>query len=350
MIRKLNLLGITILMLIPTLVFGQDKISKSIKMSRVGTITSIIPIQEAHSITDLKITGTMNATDFNMIKEHFTKLETLDLSDVFIRNYLGKNGTAGTRVQLYQNHAIPAYAFSTFTDYTAEGSKSLKKVILPKEVKSIGKNAFANCPNLEIVVVHSDTAPLLSTNALAPQQTAIFVKPGMRDIFQHSKDWESFAIIDNEPVTVNLKLAANNSLDFELIKCGKQAKSINYLTISGTLKQTDMKLIRDYMPNLIKVDLQDTDLIELPEYTFAQKVNLIEIKLPKHLNIIGQRAFENCNKLGPILNLPKSVNSIEDGAFSDCKNLNTVVASKALTEMGENIFGYDSGNRFLFKN
>jgi len=57
----------------------------------------------------------------------------------------------------------------------------------------------------------------------------------------------------------------------EIQKAGLQPKEINFLTIEGKLDAADFKLIRDYMPNLVAVDIEKTNATAIPDFTFSQK-------------------------------------------------------------------------------
>ena len=84
--------------------------------------------------------------------------------------------------------------------------------------------------------------------------------------------------------------------------------------------------IRDYMPNLVSVDISRTNATAIPDFTFSQKKYLLRMKLPHNLKSIGQRVFSNCGRLCGTLELPASVTAIEFGAFMGCDNLRYVLA------------------------
>ena len=109
-------------------------------------------------------------------------------------------------------------------------------------------------------------------------------------------------------------------LEEEILKAGLQPRDINFLTVEGKLDNADFKLIRDYMPNLVSVDISRTNATAIPDFTFAQKKYLLNMKLPHNLKSIGQRVFSNCGRLCGTLELPASVTAIEFGAFMGCDN------------------------------
>lgn len=61
-------------------------------------------------------------------------------------------------------------------------------------------------------------------------------------------------------------------LEEEILKSGLQPRDINFLTIEGKLDNADFKLIRDYMPNLVSVDISRTNATAIPDFTFSQKI------------------------------------------------------------------------------
>ena len=133
--------------------------------------------------------------------------------------------------------------------------------------------------------------------ALADSITAIFVPLGSSDEYRNKNRWEKFAFIEGEPIETTLQVGAMGKLEDEIISAGLQPKDINFLTVEGKLDNADFKLIRDYMPNLVSIDISNTNVTAIPDFTFSQKKYLLRVKLPHNLKSIGQRSFSNCGRL-----------------------------------------------------
>lgn len=83
---------------------------------------SIISDEDASLLTSIGVSGEIDESTFQKIREKFESLETLDLTNI-------------------DNEAIPANAF---TDMDA-----LRNVVIPENVTEIGAGAFAGCSGLE---------------------------------------------------------------------------------------------------------------------------------------------------------------------------------------------------------
>lgn len=194
-----------------------------------------------------------------------------------------------------------------------------------------------------------EECPNLMADALADSITAIFIPPGSGDAYRGKKKWETFAFIEGEPLTVTVQIGKMGSLASELLRSGLQPKDVNFLTIEGKTDEADFTLIRDYMPNLVSIDLSKSNATAIPDYTFTQKKYLLNVILPHGLKSIGQRAFSGCGRLCGTLELPPGVTAIEYGAFMGCDNLHHVVATgNKITTLGDNLFGEGEG-KLIYK-
>jgi len=119
---------------------------KTIDIS-AGGLSTALTADELSSLSTLTVTGTMDARDFKTIRDNMPLLESLDLSAVTISAYLGTDGTLFNSSPIsYASNSIPIYAFYNSINYL--GKVSLKSVILPKTLTSIGSTAFENCTGL----------------------------------------------------------------------------------------------------------------------------------------------------------------------------------------------------------
>ena len=68
---------------------SEDEVSLSIYLDRAGTLSSKISTSQASNLLKLKLSGHMDARDFDFIKWDCMKVEEVDLSDVVIDSYRG---------------------------------------------------------------------------------------------------------------------------------------------------------------------------------------------------------------------------------------------------------------------
>ena len=299
--------------------------SKRYTVAKPGTLVEMLTEDEANEITHLVLQGKLNAIDFRHLRDEFKKLQILDISNASISMYAGKNGTHPDRFYIYPANCIPSYAFcKQLSDRTFIGKTSLTQVILSDKTKNIEDGAFKGCTNLKICRIRKKTPPNLLPEALADSVTAIFIPLGSSDSYRRG----------------TVQIATMGSLASELIRAGIQPKDVNFLTVEGKMDEADFTLIRNYMPNLVSVDLSKCNATVIPDYTFTQKKYLLNITLPHALKSIGQRAFSGCGRLCGTLELPPGVTAIEYGAFMGCDNLRYVLATgDKITTLGDNLFG-----------
>ena len=96
-------------------------------------------------ITQLTVTGTMDARDFLFITEELNELTTVNLSQVTILPYNSGKALYGT-ITTYAANEVPRTAFF---------GKKLTSVTLPAGIQSIGFAAFAGCDRLTSVTLPS---------------------------------------------------------------------------------------------------------------------------------------------------------------------------------------------------
>lgn len=248
------------------------QVSKTYYVSKPGTLISMMTEEEANSVTHLTLTGKLNAEDFRHLRDEFANLKVLDISNAEIKMYSGKAGTyPNGKFYIYMPNFIPAYAFSNVVGGVTKGKATLEKVILSEKTKNIEDAAFKGCENLKICQIRKKIAPNLLPEALADSVTAIFVPLGSSDAYRYKDRWQNFAFIEGEPVETTLQVGAMGKLEEEILKAGLQPRDINFLTVEGKLDNADFKLIRDYMPNLVSVDISRTNATAIPDFTFAQR-------------------------------------------------------------------------------
>ena len=324
------------------------QLTKNIYVDKAGTMTSHFTEEEAHAITHLTLTGKINAIDFRYLRDDFKSLEFLDLSNVDIKSYMGKKGTYNEKFYVYPSNCIPAYAFCFPYKEPAIGKTSLREVVLSEKINNIEDMAFKGCDNLHICRINKKTPPNLLPDGLNENITAVFIPVGSRDAYRHKKRWEHFAFIENEPVKAVLEVGALGTLAEEIQRAGLVLKDINFLTIRGKLDEEDFKLISNYMSNLVALDIHNTTAIDIPDFTFAQKKQLLRISLPKDLKTIGQRVFSGCERLSGTLVLPQTLTSLGYGVFMGCYKLDQVIVQgNSLTSVGNELFG-DSKGKLIY--
>jgi len=335
-----------------SLTLQAQKISRVMKRSfnieKAGLLKSKLTLQEAEGITQLTLSGRINASDFRLMRDSLLQLEVLDLSSTTISAMAGKGGTTDESFIIYVKNTIPEYAFSVEQNGLLKGKQTLREIWLPSSTINIDKWAFTNCLNLKLLVIRKKNAPNLMQGALNDSLTAVFVPLGCRDEYKNHKGWTEFNIMEGIPVRCEVHLNSPGTLGDELLKMGNQPSDVNYLTVTGRMDENDLKLVRDYMPKLVEINLAGTTVKVLPDYLFSQKKFLMEVVLPDNLEQIGKYAFSGCARLNGTIVIPAQVAEIGEGAFLDCNRLKYIkVTGKKLVSIGDNLFR-SSSNRIKY--
>ena len=198
-----------------------DVLSKSTLWVTSGNLQNLLTEQEAATVKDLTLFGTINANDFTFMRDRM-KLERLDISQVSI-TALGSNPA----------NAIPAKAFMSY--------RSLKQVFLPKNLTTLKNacfgqtgltsveipsgvgtweyNVFANCTSLREVTVRRSAPAWINwcvfTNT---PQAKLTVPVGAKAAYMAKDYWKEFKEVVEEnavaPSTFSVAVAESKNIKF----------------------------------------------------------------------------------------------------------------------------------------
>jgi hypothetical protein len=119
--------------------FSQAQVTKTINITTAGTLSTLLTSNEKSTVTQLNVTGSIDASDFKCMRDQMPALSVIDLHLANISAYIGTSGTS-TATTDYNQNEIPAYAFY---NSAAKASKtSLIYVLVPNTLSSIGTYAF----------------------------------------------------------------------------------------------------------------------------------------------------------------------------------------------------------------
>ena len=128
-------------------ILGKSQIAKEINVETAGSLSTLLTESEKSTVTDLTVTGTINALDIKCMRDQITYLTNIDLSDANIAAF---DGIALSSVSYsYPANEMPR---SSFYNGTAGKAKiTLVSILLPSSLTSIGEYAFYLCENIKSI-------------------------------------------------------------------------------------------------------------------------------------------------------------------------------------------------------
>lgn len=253
-----------------------------------------------------------------------------------LMKYLGKGGVVTIPDGIQE---ISHFAFQS--EYCA----NITEVIIPSSVKEVNF-PFSHCSALERITVNEENpnyqtidgnlytkdGATLVTYAPASKQIQFCIPEGVKRV-------EPFAFANCSLEELVIPSSVNN---IENVAFGGSIKSIfvddsntAYCMRDGLLLTHDHKTVLRYVGDASTTEVP-FGVTHIATGAFA-RTDLACIMLPKTVQIIGNAAFSNCDRLETI-ELSQGITSIEQYAFYGCKKLKAITLPASLRSIGRNTF------------
>ena len=278
----------------------------TIKLDEAGTLPDRISESRKFLITNLKIVGEVNGTDWLLIREMAGcdhglgktdgKLSILDLSDAKIVKgglpYVARLDNE----QYTSNDELGDYAFY--------GCSGLTSLTLPSSVTSIGSYAFYGCSGLASLTLPSSVTSI---------------------------GWYAFE--DCSGLTsLTLPSSVTSIGSYAFYGCS----GLTSLTIPSSVTSIGYKAFA-YCSGLTSLTLPSS-VTSIGDEAFAYCSGLTSLTIPSSVTSIGESAFKGCSGLTS-LTIPSGVTSIGSYAFYGCSGLTSIyVYLEKTPKLGKDIF------------
>lgn len=260
-----------------------------------GTLSStVIAVATPESVTDLTVTGSLNAADFDFFAE-LTALKSLDLSGATITAYSGSKTSTG--ITQSDANVLPDCAFL---------SSSCTSLALPQGITEIGAASLGNSKIQSLTI--PATVKKIDTGAFS----------GMTAL-------KSLTIPSSVTSLGNMLFKDCSALESVVINAAITA--LPESTFSNCTALTSVTL--------------PSSITAIGNSAFAGCTSLTTIALPSKLTTIGDMAFANSG-LTEIDLSSRSLKTIGAWAFAGCSNLKSVTGDLAVTSFGIGTFFSDS--------
>jgi len=331
------------------------------------------------AITNLTVTGTIDARDFKTMRDNMPSLTVVDLNSVIIEAYNGMRGTAeaGSMGNIIESSAlagrfnengsalgpnypaktIPQEAFSNHS--IPEKDSRFTFITIPSTATAIGGNAFYRCNRLTSVTI-PDKVTNISNNAFygCSGLTSVTLSGQVTNIgvaaFSGCSSLTSITI-PQSLISIGNAAFSGTNIVFKV-----DNNNTKYSSIDGVLfNKTQTKLIQCPISKKGSYSIPNTvnslgvgafqHCKDLSEITIPNSVSSIEasafygcsglttILIPNSVTSIGAWAFYSCSGMTSVT-IPNSVTSILDCAFQGCSRLTSVTLPNAITSIRQNVF------------
>jgi len=211
---------------------------------------------------------------------------------------------------------------------------------LGNNVKSIGKNAFGSSE--PVIEIATSTPPTISNEAFPNVEylsdlNVIVPNAAAETAYRKAAVWQEMTFSNQNNVS-EVTVETPGDLSFDLImQCNMMPAKVVGLKVNGTINADDFTQMLVNMKSLLRLDLTDCDITEIPDDALKGKQQLRELALPTKLLTIGQGAFQDCTFLEN-LTLQAGLQTIGQSAFQNCTSLQVLTLQTGLQTIGQSAF------------
>jgi len=338
-----------------------------------GGLSAALTTTEKSTITDLTVTGTIDARDVKVMRDIITNLAVLNLSGANILAYTGTAGTVAVSTTFPANK-MPKNSFCNI-DYSVNAT--LKSVVLPNSITSIGSYVFFNCTGLTSITIPNAVTLIEDyafygcsgfTNLTIPntvKSIGTFVFSGctgltgitLPNAITSIGDWTfgncsrlSSLSIPNTVTTIGIyafynctsltNLIVPNSVQFIGKGTFSNCAGLTNITLPNTINSIENGTFTDCI-GLTSVTIP-ASVDSIGTWAFSGCKKLLNLTIPQNVTKIGSGAFYDCAALAS-LNIPESVKTIGSGAFSNCTGLTNITIPSVVKVIENSTFSNCKG-------
>lgn len=303
---------------------GNAQVSKTVNIT-AGGLKNAITAPEKSTITELKITGTLNAEDYYYMHDSLTVVQVIDLEEARTISPLDTIPNRAFKNKTTLKSLIVPSTTTHIGDAVFLGCSSLSDVKLPATIKSLGTYAFSSSgiTSIELPATFTQTsgACFWSCSKLVKA-----IVPHTADMFSGCYNLKTIIVPDG---VTELRGGAFYQLT-----------SLTNISIPSSVLSIGTQAFYNCI-NLDSISLSE-GLTTVGEGAFWECNKLKSLKLPKSLTTIKSTGFAHCRSLTTV-EIPVGATSVESAAFRGCTGLTTIITSTANGIYGGNIFEGCSG-------
>ena len=261
-------------MFIAMAAFSMQPLRALTVQSSAGGLPTALKGPTAAKVTDLTVTGEIDASDFKYIADSLKALSKLDLSTAKVVAYSNRYALFGNRIN-YPANEIPDLCFL---------GTQLKEVTLPAGTQAVGEGAFAGCSKLTTVSM-PDGVTTIGDCAFSGASELTTITGG-----------KAISTIGNYAFKGCAKLRAmqmdnvQTVGDYAFLDC----TAFNRFTFSKNISHIGEGAFQG--SGIRDIDLMNTHIDSIAPWTFAEMPDLEAAVLPA-MESIGNGAFYGSSKL-----------------------------------------------------
>lgn len=309
-------------------------------------------------VKNLKVTGTIDQRDFEMMRTEMTALQSLNLREVEIAKYGGDAANEIPYSAFFRKSTLIRFVFPenitrigdcAFLETNLSGS-----LIIPNGVVEIGDNAFRDCP-LNGTLTLSRSLTKIGSNAFQGCSGL----SGTLNLPASLKIISQYAFFMCSGFTGNLQLPENlvQIEPYAFYSCSGFTGSLTiphgitkienqcFYGCSGLNGQLnlpkDLTVIGEsafYCCNFRGTLLLPENLASIGNGAFFGNLFSGELKLPQGLAVLGSEVFAYNSRLTGVVELPEDIISVSTALFSGCSQLEGVVIPRNVEFIRESAF------------
>ena len=276
-----------VILLMSATAMQAGEVKKTVEIKEAGTLSTLLG-EDKSTITDLTLTGVMNAEDFKVVKslsgaETKGKIKNLNLAGVELLDVAGKKTTV-----LYPS--------------ALSNCLILESVVLPDNLTEIGLKSLYRTVKLKSITLPK-TLKVLGEEALS-----------------ENNELESITL--PEGLTTIGRAAFSYCKKLKAVKLPETIETVEPFAFTGCMVLSSINL-----PESLKT---------IGESALSSTA-IKEITLPTGIKAVSKTLFFNCRSLTTV-KLHDAITSIEDGAFSLCSSMTALSIPSKVNSIGRKAF------------